>query len=317
MAREYARIMLTIWNDPNFQSQTADAQWLYFALVTHPKLTAAGVTDWREARLVKSAGDMTIPRLRMAAWELAQANLIAVDAETEEVLVRSFVRHDGVLKSPNMTKGLVREHAAIASLTLKQMVSHEVRRAVAENPEWRGAEYVTPITKQFVEPDGNPSRNPSKVVPDWFRIGSDGVTPKTGEPFRFGSPIPQPSTLNPSSIEEEGDGAAAATPTTRKNSARGTRIPEPFPITPEMVAWAQEHTPGINGREVTERFVDYWRAAPGQKGVKLDWVATWRNWLRREHDQRQGPTPRPPSHPTLDPTSPEYDPNIAAVLARQ
>ena len=30
-------------------------------------------------------------------------------------------------------------------------------------------------------------------------------------------------------------------------------------------------------------FGDYWRAQPGQKGVKLDWDATWRNWMRKAH----------------------------------
>ena len=28
-------------------------------------------------------------------------------------------------------------------------------------------------------------------------------------------------------------------------------------------------------------FIDYWISAPGQKGVKVDWDATWRNWIRR------------------------------------
>lgn len=32
-----------------------------------------------------------------------------------------------------------------------------------------------------------------------------------------------------------------------------------------------------------QEFVDYWRAVPGQKGVKLDWLATWRNSIRRMH----------------------------------
>ena len=31
--------------------------------------------------------------------------------------------------------------------------------------------------------------------------------------------------------------------------------------------------------------MDYWTAAPGQRGVKLDWNATWRNWMRRAADQ--------------------------------
>ena len=29
-------------------------------------------------------------------------------------------------------------------------------------------------------------------------------------------------------------------------------------------------------------FVDYWVAVPGQRGVKLDWLATWRNDVRRK-----------------------------------
>lgn len=29
-----------------------------------------------------------------------------------------------------------------------------------------------------------------------------------------------------------------------------------------------------------ELFRDYWHSQPGQRGVKLDWFATWRNWCR-------------------------------------
>ncbi len=75
---------------------------------------------------------------------------------------------------------------------------------------------------------------------------------------------------------------------------RGTRIPDPFPITAEMVAWARENTPGLDHRAITEEFIDYWRGAAGARGVKTDWPATWRNWLRKEHRTRGGrlvPTP--------------------------
>ncbi|WP_424807696.1 hypothetical protein [Rhodococcus sp. 27YEA15] len=39
-------------------------------------------------------------------------------------------------------------------------------------------------------------------------------------------------------------------------------------------------------------FRDYWIAQPGAKGVKLDWDATWRNWVRRAR-----PTARPGAQP--------------------
>ena len=48
-----------------------------------------------------------------------------------------------------------------------------------------------------------------------------------------------------------------------------------------MADWVRKEFPGIDGRRQTELFVDYFRAAPGQKGVKLDWIATWRNWMRK------------------------------------
>jgi hypothetical protein len=32
---------------------------------------------------------------------------------------------------------------------------------------------------------------------------------------------------------------------------------------------------------IADEFRDYWISVPGSKGVKLDWLATWRNWIRR------------------------------------
>jgi hypothetical protein len=38
------------------------------------------------------------------------------------------------------------------------------------------------------------------------------------------------------------------------------------------------------------KFKDYWRSVPGAKGVKLDWDATWRNWVRSAAE-RKGHSP--------------------------
>jgi hypothetical protein len=71
----------------------------------------------------------------------------------------------------------------------------------------------------------------------------------------------------------------------RKRGTKGTRIPTPFIVTPEMRSSILAECPGLNIDAQTVRFVDYWRAQPGQKGVKADWAATWRNWMRRAHDE--------------------------------
>lgn len=55
-----------------------------------------------------------------------------------------------------------------------------------------------------------------------------------------------------------------------------------------MVAFCLSERPDLSPESVAAEFRDYWSAQPGQRGVKLDWEATWRNWVRR---QRAGPKP--------------------------
>lgn len=58
---------------------------------------------------------------------------------------------------------------------------------------------------------------------------------------------------------------------------------------------------GLNERDIDKVwpvYRDHWLSAPGEKGVKVDWSATWRNWCRREGD-RLGRVP-PAEAPTVD-----------------
>lgn len=62
-----------------------------------------------------------------------------------------------------------------------------------------------------------------------------------------------------------------------------------------MIEWARTNTPLVGAKE-TLAFVDYWRGAPGGKGVKLDWPATWRNWMRKaQQDAERRPARASPN----------------------
>lgn len=67
---------------------------------------------------------------------------------------------------------------------------------------------------------------------------------------------------------------------------RKCRIPEPFMLTKEMREWGVSDAPAVNLKTETENFVDYWR---GAGGTKLDWIATWRNWMRKAQKDSQNP----------------------------
>lgn len=64
---------------------------------------------------------------------------------------------------------------------------------------------------------------------------------------------------------------------------KGSRLPGDF--APD-IDWAVSQ--GLSRRDAesqAQRFRDYWLAKPGAAGVKLDWPATWRNWVRSHADR--------------------------------
>ncbi len=63
---------------------------------------------------------------------------------------------------------------------------------------------------------------------------------------------------------------------------KATRLSEDWTLPKPWGEWAVDE--GLDEQEVRDQadvFRDYWIAAPGQKGVKLNWQATWRNWMRK------------------------------------
>lgn len=80
-------------------------------------------------------------------------------------------------------------------------------------------------------------------------------------------------------------GAGGDAPRKRSAEPKGSRIPTPFLVTAEMRKWAAEKTPHVKLDEATEDFCNYWRALPGQRSRKLDWVLTWKNRMKECEDK--------------------------------
>lgn len=106
-------------------------------------------------------------------------------------------------------------------------------------------------------------------------------------------PRPDPTRPDPLSTssghpESDSDGFVAAhndaTPPDG-GRRRGTRLPNDFKITDAMAGWAHQHTPHVDINLETEQFRDYWDAKSGRDATKLDWVATWRTWMRKAEQE--------------------------------
>lgn len=75
-------------------------------------------------------------------------------------------------------------------------------------------------------------------------------------------------------------------PEHKKTKQRGTRLPADCLLSTDWFEFCKQERPDLVPRQVFDEFRDYWIAQPGQKGVKTDWNATWRNWVRRQNQAR-------------------------------
>jgi uncharacterized protein YdaU (DUF1376 family) len=65
-----------------------------------------------------------------------------------------------------------------------------------------------------------------------------------------------------------------------EKTQRATRLPTNWVLPKDWEDWAKANRSDLDPQKIAESFKDYWVAAP--KGTKLDWSATWRNWVRSQ-----------------------------------
>lgn len=70
---------------------------------------------------------------------------------------------------------------------------------------------------------------------------------------------------------------------------KGSRLSPDFLFTGDWLAFCKQERPDLEPVQTFEKFKDYWIAQAGQKGVKLDWFATWRNWVRNTNAPKMNP----------------------------
>lgn len=77
-----------------------------------------------------------------------------------------------------------------------------------------------------------------------------------------------------------------AIPKTLKN--RGARLAENWVLPDDWRAWAGAERPDVDVGLEAQKFRDYWIGKAGADARKLDWLATWRNWIRNVKGTKNG-----------------------------
>ena len=96
-------------------------------------------------------------------------------------------------------------------------------------------------------------------------------------------------------------------PKVRRN---GTRLSADWTLPKQWSDWAKQERPDLNAQSVGDQFKDFWISKAGAGATKLDWQATWRNWVRSQKAPRLNPAD---AVRTTVPSTTERDPTLVRL----
>jgi uncharacterized protein YdaU (DUF1376 family) len=143
---------------------------------------------------------------------------------------------------------------------------------------------VKTVLEEFFEltEDGYKNFRAENEIADYRRFidkqkvnGSKGGRPKKSHRKPTANPTETQNNPNQEPITNNQQPIVKAT--------KGSRLSTDFDLPDSWTEFCQTERPDLNPQKVFDSFKDYWVAKAGAAGVKLDWQATWRNWVRNQN----------------------------------
>jgi uncharacterized protein YdaU (DUF1376 family) len=193
--------------------------------------------------------------------------------EVKDAVTRGFVKcSDGRLYHVFLSKVATDAYRRKAAFQKKRGADAERLRQWRESQ--RETADVAPGTRDEAQ---NETHVETRFVAD--RNGKEGEGEREGYIKRKSSPSESP----------------------KERSSKGCRIPPYWRPTADDWKEAYRSLGSQKAEGELAKFRDYWIAKPGKDGVKRDWDATWRNWVRKAAEQlATGPIVAPHAEPTID-----------------
>lgn len=249
---------------------------------SHPKVLAADPAAlglwvvagaWCSANLTDGrVPDHVLPRLIPGSDELARR---LVEVRLWKRVKGGYQFHDWADYNPRSESVKEERSAARERMRNLRAKRRTAANTAANNAEKTGRPTESEIGHPREETDGANQETPGQPEDCSGEQGANVrelfVTPTRPDPTRtsYGS-------------NKSVSAASGAAP------KRATRIPDDFAVTDDMKTWFAANCPGVDGPREHDKFVDHFTGAAGSKGVKADWPATWRNWMRRAADDLNG-----------------------------
>jgi uncharacterized protein YdaU (DUF1376 family) len=133
------------------------------------------------------------------------------------------------------------------------------------------------------------------VLEEFFELTDEGWTNARAnkEISHYKAKVEQASRAGKASAERRLSGRSTDVqltnnhkPITNIVGARGTRLSQDWELSEDQKQFCKQERPDLDPIKISAGFKDYWISVSGAKGVKKDWDATWRNWVRNQRFQK-------------------------------
>lgn len=161
---EYGKLFARIWSDGQFTQLDAREQQVYALLISFSTRNLAGVLPLTLKRWANATADASIENVTRALESLSAKTFVVVDWDTEELLVRTFIRNDEVYRQPNLMKAALKFASQVESQALRWALHDELLRL----PDHKDATKTTETAYALVE---GLSRTPAEPLAEPFGEG--------------------------------------------------------------------------------------------------------------------------------------------------
>lgn len=123
-------------------------------------------------------------------------------------------------------------------------------------------------------------RNPTISIVNYEEYQSDGTTDDTSDGQETDKRRTIDGTVTNNDNNDNNDNKEKRAEPKGSKKKIGFRLPDDWVLPDDWRQWAdlQGHK---NPTSEADKFTDYWHSKAGKDASKVDWLATWRNWIRR------------------------------------
>lgn len=295
--------MSRIWSDREFTALDARPQQIFMLLISYPTRNYAGVLPLTLRRWSNATADATPDNVKAALHVLAETKFILVDWNTEEVLIRTFIRNDEVYRQPNVMKSAMKDVLKVESQLLRAALRDELMKLPPHNND----ENTKVTAKGLVETLPEPFPNPSETLPASPK-GTPVETPSDGLPLGCGvgsyvsgvqdspsteNPSPSPAPP-PSGVAGGGQLEVLDAELVPVEDDAASKEPKPTYLSDDWTPSQRTRDdlkakyPNLKLGVILEEFVNHWTSLPKvAKNRRTNWDKTFRNRVAQVSDQRR------------------------------